>query len=236
MKSHGPCYGGNAIPKVTHPELLEKIAERLQELEPDIKRMARRWARDCPDDWEDLAQEARLAIHQQLEEQPDTPRNHLFQVAKRGIVDYRKRGKSVDGKLYRTYKRRVVWALVSLDAPDVVPAEYSGLYFRPHQLRPVEDLALEQVAYETMMRRLTEQQARYLSLRLQGYSGRQVDALMGVTQWGGRLLREAIQRQAQDILLPALPAPPLRPPAPARAARTAPAPAVPAGPQQTNLF
>jgi DNA-directed RNA polymerase specialized sigma24 family protein len=145
---------------------LANIAERLQELEADIQRMARRWARDCPDDWEDLAQEARLAIYQQLKQDPETPRSHLMQHAKSQIVDYRELGKSVDGKLDRTYHRTTVWRLASLDAsPEVVGAEYSGLYFRSHRLRPVEDLALDRVTYGELRQRLTGQQAQYLSLR-----------------------------------------------------------------------
>lgn len=206
-KERGPCYGGNAIPKVTHPELLEKIAERIQELEPDIQKLARRWARDCPGDWEDLAQEAWMSIYLELVETPDRPSEYLFRVAQHEIQDYRRRGKSVDGKRHRSFNRSTVWVLVSLDAgADVVPAEYSGLYFKPHQLRPVEDLVLDQLTCEELVRRLTGQQAQYLSLLLQGYSCRQVDALMGVKPWRGERLRKEIQRQTRDFLQPS-PAP-----------------------------
>ena len=123
-------------------------------------------------------------------------------------MDYRRKGKSVDGKLHRSFRRQFVWAMVSLDAPEVVPAEYSGLYFRPHQLRPVEDLALAEVIYGELMGRLTGPQAQYLALRLQGLSFREVSALMGITEWGGRRLRAAIERQAQDILQEAPPCTP----------------------------
>ena len=197
------------MPTVTPPELVNKIAERLQELEPDIQRMARRWARDCPDDWEDLAQEARLAIYQQLKQDPETPRSHLMQQAKSQIVDYRELGKSVDGKLDRTYHRTTVWRLASLDAaPEVVGAEYSSLHFRSHRLRPVEDLALDRVTYGELRRRLTGQQAQYLSLRLQGYASREITAIMGVTRWGRHRLQEEIKEQARDILLAAAPCTP----------------------------
>ncbi len=186
---------------MTAPGLLEKIGERIQELEPDIQKLARRWSMDHPDDWEDQAQEVRLAIYQKLEEEPDSPRNYLFQVAKRALIDYRRKGKSVDGKLHRDYGRRYVWLLVTLDGdPEVVPAEYSGLYVRPHQLRPVEDLALAEVVYGELVGRLTGPQARYLALRLQGLSFREVHALMGMTEWQGRGLRAGIKRQAREVL------------------------------------
>ncbi len=220
------------MPTITPPELMEKIAERIQELERDIQKLAWRWSRDCPNDCDDLAQEVRLAIYHKLVEAPDSPRTHLFREAKQAILDYRRKGKSVDGRLHRGFRRQVVWRLVSLDEPDVVPAEYSGLYFRPHQLRPVEDLALAKVAFETMMERLNEQQGQYLSLMLQGHNGLEVNALMGLTQWGGERLRKEVKLQAEDNMRPAR-AP--TPPGPPRSARP-PAPAAPADRAQENLF
>ena len=99
--------------------------------------------------------------------------------------------------------------LASLDAaPEVVGAEYTGLYFRSHRLRPVEDLALDRVTYGELRRRLTGQQAQYLSLRLQGYTSREITAIMGVTRWEGARLRQEIKRQAADISLAATPCTP----------------------------
>ena len=188
---------------------MNKIAERLQELEPDIKRMARRWSWNCPDDREDLAQEARLAIYQQLKQDPETPRSHLMQHAKNGILHYRQRGRSVDGKLYPTARRSHVWEIVSLDAdPGMELIDDGSPYFRAHQLRPVEDLALDRETYKEITRRLSEQQAQYLALKLQGYASRQIVELMGMTQWGGHCLRQQIRRQAGDLLLAAAPCTP----------------------------
>ena len=62
-----------------------------------------RWSKDSMDDWEDLAQEARLSIYQELKHKPDSPRAHLFQRAKHEILDYRKKGKSVDGRLHKSF-------------------------------------------------------------------------------------------------------------------------------------
>jgi DNA-directed RNA polymerase specialized sigma24 family protein len=95
----------DAVPTVTPPGLSDKFWARIQELEPDIQRMVRHWSWDCPDSWEDLAQEARLAIYLQLKQDPETPRNHLMQHAKSAILHYRQRGRSVDGKLNRIARR-----------------------------------------------------------------------------------------------------------------------------------
>jgi len=181
--------------------VLETIEDTLTNLDPEIQKLAKRWTGDCPDNWEDLAQEVRLAVYQKLKEQPDSPRNHLFQVAKRTIMDYRRRGKSVDGRLYKTFRRQFVWILASLDAPDAVVADRSNLYFKPHQLRPVEDLALTLVAYAELKGRLTAQQGQYLSLKLQGYNGREANVLLGLTRGQGERLRDEIREEAGNVLL-----------------------------------
>ena len=177
------------------PELLQRIEERLTALDPDIRALARTWSRDHPDAGEDLAQEVRLAMHRELLANPDCPRNHLFQRARHVIIDYRKRGKSVDGKLNRTHNRRRVWQLASLDAdPGAARAVQSP------QLRPVEDLALARVAYGELMERLTRQQAHYLARRLQGYSGREVDAFLGLSANQGVTIRQKIRAAARECL------------------------------------
>lgn len=189
--------------------LVEKIEARIQELEPDIRKMVRHWSWDCPESWEDLAQEARLAIYLQLKQDPETPRSHLMQHAKCAILRYRQRGRSVDGKLNRMARRSHVWKMVSLDAdPGIELIDDGSPYFRAHQLTPVEDLVLDKVTYQEMTRRLSEQQAQYLALKLQGYASRQIVAMMGMTQWGGHRLREEIKRQARDILQEAAPCTP----------------------------
>ena len=56
------------------PSYPDGIGAILEALEPDIKKLAMRWSKDSLDDWEDLAQEARLAIYQELRNRPDSPR------------------------------------------------------------------------------------------------------------------------------------------------------------------
>ena len=186
---------------ITRPEVQGTIEEILTELEPDIQNLAKHWSRERPDDWEDLAQVARVAIYLELKAKPDSPRTHLFHEAKYKILTYRTKGSSVDGRLHPGFRGHRVYAVVSLAAPDTVVGARSNLYFKPHQLRPVEDLALTLVAYGELMRRLTKQQRRYLSLKLQGFNRRQTDKLLGVTAWRGTWLRDEIRRAAGELLL-----------------------------------
>ncbi len=180
---------------ITSPELLKRIEERLEDLDKGIKALARTWARDNPDVWEDLAQEARLAIYLELKENPESPRTHLFQRARHVILDYRKKGRSVDGKLHRTFGRPHVWMLASLDGGPRAP-----LAIRSGQASPVEDLALARVVYGELRERLSGQQPQYLALRIQGYQGREVDYLLGLTKKQGFYLRKKIKEAAQECL------------------------------------
>jgi len=182
---------------VTPPGLVEGFEETINQLDAEVQQMARHWAKDCPDAWEDLAQEARLAIYLELKVNPAAPRSHLFQRAKHEILDYRKKGKSVDGKLHRTFKRPFVWPLVSLDAPGVL-ADNSSLYFRSHQLSPVEEVVLARWAHSVMRARLSETADQYLCLKLHGYSWREAEILLGLTLSQGQWLREEIKREAKD--------------------------------------
>ena len=65
----------------------EEEKEALEACEEDIKKLAKAWARDSPDDWEDLAQEARMGIAQELRNNPNSPRHYLFRRAKHEILD-----------------------------------------------------------------------------------------------------------------------------------------------------
>jgi hypothetical protein len=83
----------------------------------------------------------------------------------------------------------------------VVVAASSNLYFKPHQLRPVEDLAVTRVAYEELRGRLTDQQGQYLSLRLQGYKQREAEVSLGLSPRRGACLRDEVRKEAGMVLL-----------------------------------
>ena len=178
----------------------------MEALEPEIKKLAMRWSKDSPDDWEDLAQEARLAIYQELKDKPDSPRRHLFRRAKHEILDARKKGKSVDGRRHKTFKRRFVWALVSLDVDlDGALTAEASLYFHTWQTSPVEDMAITKVVCGELQRLLTTIENSYLSLLLQGYRHLEANALLGLNAVEGYSVRRSIREKARDILSDAEP-------------------------------
>ena len=78
-----------------HQELM-----RLNDVEGFIQRNAYKFSMDDPMLAEDLAQEGREAAIRRLRENPDCPTSHLIVKARDAIYGYRRRGSSVDGKLY----------------------------------------------------------------------------------------------------------------------------------------
>ena len=188
------------------PPYTDAIGAILEALEPEIKKLAMRWSKDSPDDWEDLAQEARLAIYQELKDKPDSPRTHLFRRAKHEILDARKKGKSVDGRRHKTFKRSFVWALVSLDVDlDGALTAEASLYFHTWQTSPVEDMAITKVVCGELQRLLTTIEDSYLSLMLQGYRHLEANALLGLNAVEGYGVRRSIREKARDILSDAEP-------------------------------
>lgn len=175
----------------------------LQELDSDIRRLAKHWSRDNPDEWEDLAQEARLAVALELRYNRDAPRTYLFRRAKHEILDYRKRGKSVDSKLDKTYKRQHVWDLVRLNThPTQVFIDNGSLYFRRHQPSSVEDEAVGRLAYQELRDILTPVEDSYLSLGLQGYSRTEATALLGLRPYQSRKVLSSIRVKARSVFDP----------------------------------
>jgi hypothetical protein len=181
--------------------LMTREDDILQELDPDIQELARRWSRDRPSESEDLAQEARLAICQQLRENPYSSRKHLFRRAKHQILDYRKRGRSIDSKLNRSYKRGLTWEVVSLDFwPVDIIDTLAGRYSASQELLPAEDLAIPRVLYSELRAQLTDTENRYLALRLQGYTCRETNTLLGLTAYQGVKVRQSIRLRARYLL------------------------------------
>jgi len=172
-------------------------------LDSDIRKLARHWSRDNPDEWEDLAQEARLDISLELRYNPNAPRTYLFRRAKHEILDYRKRGKSVDGKLDQTYKRQHVWDLVSLSRdPKHVFADGNSPCFRRYQRHPVEEEALGRLAYQELREMLTQVEDSYLSLRLQGYSRTESTSILGLRPYQSRRVVSSIRVKARSVFDP----------------------------------
>lgn len=177
-----------------------QVGDFLADYDDDIRKLARAWSRDSPDHWEDLAQEARLGIYQELREKPNSPRHHLFRRAKHEILDYRKRGKSVDGKLDKTYKRDKVWHLAIMDAdPGHVLSQTSSLHYRSRDRRPVEELAVSNLTYWELSKKLTDTEEQYLSLKLQGYNKKESRILLGLTPHQEVQLCDSLREKAKAV-------------------------------------
>lgn len=187
--------------------LQEETQARLEQLEPDVRRLARRWCRDRPDAADDLTQVARVAVWRLLWERPDAPVPHLIKKAKEAILVERKRGCSVDGRLDPVTGRQTRWLIESLDAPrldgqePLAEALASGPV-RAHNLweSPVEEEALGRVLYQTLRELLTPREDALLSLLLLGYEPKGAGAHLKLTKQQAYRTRQTIQRKAVQIL------------------------------------
>lgn len=180
---------------------------RLEEMEPHIRRLARRWARDKPDAADDLAQVARVAVWEELRRQPDAPDRHLLAEAKEAISDERKRGSSVDGRLNPTTRRKRRYLTESMDAPrprDLPPISetLASGPVRAHNLweSPTEGEAMGHLLYEALQPELTETQNALLALILAGYQCQDAGRLLGMDKKRANIVRVGIQRTAVDVL------------------------------------
>ena len=195
---------------------LEKLDAlvRLDALEPDVKRLARRWARDAPHAEDDLTQVARVSVWQLLRERPDAPPSHLMQEAKEAILRERKRGCSVDGRLNPTWQRAKTWTTVSLDDPygrlDGTDDALASGPIRAHNLweSPVEGEALGHVLYEMLREILTPKEDALLALFLVGYWNKEAQKLLGLSKKEVRCARYALQRKVMALVDPDGVAPP----------------------------
>lgn len=149
---------------------------RLAEVEHIVQKMARKFSEDNPLVIEDLAQEAREAIIRKLRENPDCPTSHLVTKITGAIINYRRAGTSVDGKLNAHYFRPKPYRIVSIEGPAIgentAPTRTSLLSDRisdPYQpLRRTEQQALTNVMFAGLKDRLSPRDHLALTLRLQG--------------------------------------------------------------------
>ena len=186
---------------------IQEPTARLEQLEPDIRRLARRWARDKPDAADDLAQVARLAMWLMLKERPDAPVSHLMCKAKEDILDEKKLGRSVDGRLDPVTRRAFRWLIVSLDAPRLDGQEpladtlASGpVHAHNPWESPVEVEALGRLLYQALRELLTPREDALLTLLLMGYGPKGAGALLELTKQQAFRTRQAIQRKAVVLL------------------------------------
>lgn len=180
---------------------------RLEALEPAIQRTANFWCMGRPDVRDDLAQVARLAVWEELRRRPDASDLHLVYRAKQEILDEKKLGRSVDGRLDPVTRRSFRWLLVSLDAPRLDGQEpladtLASGPVRAHNLweSPVEEEALGRVLYQTLRELLTPREDALLALLLLGYQHKEIRALLGLTKQQVYRTHQSIQRKAVVLL------------------------------------
>ena len=136
--------------------------EPSQEVRAKVRYIAWRWSRDRPDYLEDLYQEGLLAIW--LRGETQAPLNHQLRTAQNRVLSVRKLGRSVDGKLDRSYRRPRPWGVIFLDGFD--PPGPGGSW--------VEEQALGRIALQELMALLERHEIETLSLIYQGFTPAEV--------------------------------------------------------------
>ncbi|MDP3064807.1 MAG: hypothetical protein Q8O40_16645, partial [Chloroflexota bacterium] len=156
----------------------------------------------------DLAQVARLAMGHMLKERPDAPAPHRIYKAKQEILDQKKLGRSVAGRLDPVTRRAFRWLIVSLDAPppDGCHPLADSLASGPvhaHNLweSPVEEEALGRILYQTLRDLLTPREDVLLALLLLlGYGPKGAGHLLELTRQQTFRTQQAIQVKAAVLL------------------------------------
>ena len=146
----------------------QKTLDRLSEVEAFVKSRAKRYAFGDPMLAEDLAQEARGAVLNELKANPDCPDSHLMVQVKNGISKYRRRGKSVDGKLdpdNRTKNYETLSLQGWRNDEDEVLEE--TLVDHRNGPRPTEEWACTNVLYGAFSETLSAEEKEVLSYRLE---------------------------------------------------------------------
>ena len=182
-----------------------EIQTRLEQMEPLVRRLARRWARDKPTA-DDLAQVARLAMWLMLKERPDAPVPHLMRKAHDAIFDASIRGRSVDGRLYGAFRRPRQYLVQSIQDPygrldgTLEDALASGR-IRAHNLweSPTEGEALGHILYEMLRELLSPQEDAVLALFMVGYRNLDVQNVLGLTEKQVRWARHRLQRKLRTL-------------------------------------
>ena len=120
--------------------------------------LAWRWSMGQVDYLDDLYQEGLLAIW--LKGETQAPINHQLRTAQNRMLSVRKLGRSVDGKLDRSYRRPRPWPMVSLDRMSGHIASRSR----------IEEHVVDLLTVLEMMSLLDPQRRRCLALLYQGFT------------------------------------------------------------------
>ncbi len=182
-------------------ERAQHEAQRLHSIKEYIDYLAFIYSRDAPGQEEDIAQEARLAVTKKLRQDPDCHISHLKVKAKSGIRDYRRRGRSIDGKLNETDRQRH-YDMLNLD--QIVTEDGNTLVdtLNAHSLpfRITEAQALHRVALDQLKEYLSPEENQALTLRLMGLSWSEVGEILSRAEGEMAQTREKMINTAVELL------------------------------------
>ena len=150
-----------------------------QKLQDGVAYLARRWSRDDYSQADDLYQEGMLAIW--LKNDTQAPWSHQLRTAQNRMLSVRKLGKSVDGKLDRTYKRDKPYLVLPLDGDGVILEEGPDPSEEP--IPDPLDLEEDVIARLTVLEItsfLTPRQRHLVKLLCLGFTVKEIAGIEGV--------------------------------------------------------
>ena len=178
---------------------------RLNEVEGFIEFKATNLSMGDPMLAEDLAQQAREAVIRRLRNSPDCPYSHLVNKARDAILNYRKKGQSVD----RPYqgKRARQYQITSLDQPFNNRANTSArptplgefLSHPPHPRRHTEERAITRVLFDTVRDQLSSRGNSALTLRLSGFTWKEIRLTLNLNHWEIRVIQKDLTQLFQRV-------------------------------------
>ena len=174
---------------------------RLNDVEGFIQKNAYKLAMGDPMLAEDLAQEGREAAIRRLRKNPDCPTSHLIVKARDAIYDYRRRGSSVDGKLYSNGRAKQ-YQISSLEKPTDDDERPQGEIIGDPQAprRFIEERACTNVLIDCLRDNLSEVENQALTLRLRGFSWKEVAKILDMKAGKIGRIKKRITRTTHLLL------------------------------------
>lgn len=176
------------------------VSTRLNDVERFVRGWAYRFANGDPMLAEDLMQEARVAVSDRLQEDPECPESHLMVKIKEAIYKYRRRGSSVDGKLNPNGRDRHYYTF-SLQEPisdendlkeEIVGGSRQGK-------RPTETQAVTSALIAQLRESLSTDEDRVFALRLTETSWGEIGEILDQAERDVYQIRIRIERKALTI-------------------------------------
>jgi len=178
---------------------------RLNEVEGFIEFKATDLSMGDPMFAEDLAQQAREAVIRRLRQTPDCPYSHLVNKARDAILNYRKKGHSVDrpyqGKRARQYQITSLDQSINCRVNPSARATLLGEYFN-HPTQPkrlTEERAITRVLFDTVRDHLSSRENSILTLRLNGFSWREIRLALNLSHGELGVIKKDLAQRIQRV-------------------------------------